>query len=296
MSNKNELKLEPVFRLKPQRNDDTAMCEIKFVDYISQTDKLGDEPIELETTEDEKKSLGSFTHYMGKFNGYDITVNAYRNNITGNYMLSSKNLPVCSLQFMYAKNIVVGYLFNIFIYFCIDPLKNPHLSNSKAYLNSKIVGNYILILDSDKELIDNMHILLDTKIEDYVMEDIAKMMVENDELNVQLSEEVLLEKIQKNMEEKRGFYEMLIKGREIKDFKTIKKFTDDYLVPLYENPHISGLINFALDIRSKKRVKEYKSFEGEYKIPEKFLNLNDIKNNPDLVDKYIGITDDTDSD
>jgi hypothetical protein len=115
MSKKDLINLEPVFRLKPQRtNDEQNSIEIKFVNYITPTDKLGDEPIQLNVTEAEKKAFGANTHFMGKFNGYDITVNAYRNNITGDYLINNKNLPVCSLQFMYTKNIVVGYLFNIF--------------------------------------------------------------------------------------------------------------------------------------------------------------------------------------
>ena len=295
MSKKDLINLEPVFRLKPQRTDDEQdAVEIKFVNYITPTDKLGDEPIQLNVTESEKKAFGANTHFMGKFNGYDITVNAYRNNITGDYLINNKNLPVCSLQFMYTKNIVVGYLFNIFIYFSLDSLKNPHLTTPKSYVGAKAYGNYILIVDCDKELMDNINeFLTDEKLQEYATEDVANHITQN---NIQLSDDELIEMIQKNIEEKREFYKMLLNGKEVTNFKTIKKFTDDYLVPIYNNPHIGGLIKFALDIRAKKRIKEYGGFEGEYKIPSKVLKLEDIKNNPDLIDKYLGVESDSESD
>jgi hypothetical protein len=293
MSKKDLINLEPVFRLKPQRTSDKEdSVEIKFVNYITPTDKLGDEPIQLNVSEAEKKAFGANTYFMGKFNGYDITVNAYRNNITGGYMINNKNLPVCSLQFMYTKNIVVGYLFNIFIYFIIDNNKNPHLSTPKSYVGAKAYGKYVLVIDCDKELMDNINeFLTDEKLQEYATEDVANHITLN---NLELSDDEMIEMIQKNIEEKRDFYKTLLNGKEVTDFKSIKKFADDHLIPLYTNPHIGGLIKFALDVRAKKRVKEYGGFEGEYKIPTKVLKLEDIKNNPDLVDKYFGVESDSD--
>jgi hypothetical protein len=293
MSKKDLINLEPVFRLKPQRtNEEEDAVEIKFVNYITETDKLGDEPIQLNVTESEKKAFGANTHFMGKYNGYDITVNAYRNNITGGYLINNQNLPVCSLQFMYTKNIVVGYLFNIFIYFFIDNKKNPHLTTPNSYVGAKAYGKYVLTLDCDKELYDNMNqFLTDEKLQEYATEDVANHITQN---NIQLSDDEIVEMIQKNVEEKKEFYKSILNGKKVTDFKTIKKFVDEHLIPLYNNPHIGGLIKFALDIRAKKRVKEYGGFEGEYKIPSKVLKLEDIKNNPDLVDKYLGIESDSD--
>ncbi len=295
MSKKDLINLEPVFRLKPQKTDDEQdAVEIKFVNYITPTDKLGDEPIQINVTEAEKKAFGANTHFMGKFNGYDITVNAYRNNITGGYLINNQNLPVCSLQFMYTKNIVVGYLFNIFIYFFIDNNKNPHLTTPNSYVGAKAYGKYVLTLDCDKELYDNMNeFLTDEKLQEYATEDVANHITLN---NIQLSDDELVEMINKNVEEKREFYKMLLNGKQVTNFKTIKKFVDENLIPLYNNPHINGLIKFALDIRGKKRIKEYGGFEGEYKIPSKVLKLEDIKNNPDLVDKYLGVESDSESD
>ncbi len=293
MSKEDSVKFEPVFRLKPYRNDDNkAVCDIKHVGYMSPTDNLGDEPIPIETTAEEKKALGANTHYMGKINGYDITVNAYRNNITGNYMIGTKNLPVISLQFMYSKNIVTGFLFNIFIYLVINPEENPHLKTPQSYIGARVYGKYLMIVDCDKELIDNMNTLLDDKLEEYAMEDIANDMTNQDDSN--LTDDELVEKVKQNVDEKKDFYNKLLKGVEVGNYKNIQKFAEEHLIPLYKNKHITGLLKFALDIRNKKRIKEYGSFQGEYKIPERVLKLSDYKNNPELIDKYFGVEDDSD--
>ena len=67
-------------------------------------DKLGDEPIELDTTPEEQKLYGNNKLSLGIIDGYDITVALFRNNITGSYMFQNSSLPVCSLQFRPRKN------------------------------------------------------------------------------------------------------------------------------------------------------------------------------------------------
>jgi hypothetical protein len=182
---------------------------------------------------------------------------------------------------MYAKNIVVGYLFNIFIYFVLDPQKNVFLTSPKSYVGARVYGKYVMILDCDTEISDNLN-KLDDKIEEYATEDIALEIGDNN-----LTEEELINLINKNIEEKKEFYNILINGKEVIYKKNIKKFAEDNLIPIYKNKHNKGLIKFALEMRAKKRIKEYGGFDGEYKIPNKVLNLNDIKNNPELIDKYL---------
>jgi hypothetical protein len=280
---KQQVELEAVFRLKPNRTDDEiGECDIKLVGYVSPTDKLGDEPLEIQTTKNEIKVVSKDTLLYGRIEGYDITINAYRNNIIGNYLIKNRNLPVCSLQYMYSKNIVIGYLFNIFIYFSLDLSKNYYLKTPKDYVGARIYGKYIMSIDSDKELVDGINNLTDSDLEKYALEDIAEHM--NDK---NYTESELVEMIKKNVEEKKEFYKMLVKGKEVKYTKNIKKMAEDNLYVLFKNKHMNGLIKYALEIRAKKRIKEYGAYDGVYKIPERVLKLDDIRNNPDCVDKFI---------
>jgi hypothetical protein len=101
--------------------------------------------------------------------------------------------------------------------------------------------------------------------------------------------------IEDDIKEKREFYEMLLKGKEVYFKRNLKSMTEEYLFPVFKNKHFNSLLKYALDIRSKKRIKEYGAFDGEYKIPKKILKLEDIQNNPDIVDKFIENSPDSDS-
>ena len=283
MSKKPHVNLEAVFRLKPNRTDnDMGECDIKLAGYVSPTDKLGDEPIEIETTKNEVKVVSKDTLLLDKINGYDITVNAYRNNIIGNFLLKNRNLPVCSLQFMYSKSIVVGYLFNVFICFILDTSKNFFLKSAKDYVNARVYGKYYMVIDGDQEFLEALKNISDEQIEKFALEDIALKMTSKE-----YSETELIELLQKDIGEKKEFYKNLLEGTEVYFKKNLKKMAEEYLFPLFKNPHINSLIKFALEMRAQKRTKEYGAYDGEYKIPTNVLKLDDIKNNPESVDKFI---------
>jgi hypothetical protein len=281
---------EPVFRLKPIRNDpeDISECYIKHVGYITSKENLGDEVIELKTTPYEQTKYGKNIHTLGNINGYDITVRMYRNNMTGYYMINSKLLPVCSLQFMYSKSIVTGYLFNIFIYLLLDPRTIEFLKDAKSYVGARVNGKYVLILDSEDELNKNVDALYNGVCESFATEQLASEL--ND--NINMSEEELLVKLKNIIEEKKIFYKSLIDGYVITHFKNINQFVEENLTPIYNNKHFIDIIKFALGERQKKRAKEYKAYDKEYKLPEKVLKLSDYQNNPELINKYLDIEND----
>ena len=102
MEKNNYEHVEVVFRLKPVITD-TPTCEIKHVGYMGKDDKLGDEVIEIDIDKNIQELYGKYTDFVGKIDGYDITVNAYKNNMTGSFIIKNTKLPIMSLQFMYKK-------------------------------------------------------------------------------------------------------------------------------------------------------------------------------------------------
>jgi hypothetical protein len=286
-----KIELIPVFRLKPNRlhpdDENQATSQIKFIDYITETQKLGDEPVDLKVPEKIKQMYNAHTDYIDNIDKYDISVSAYRTNMTGNYMISTKIMPICSLNFMYAKNIVVGYLFNIYLYFILDGLKNYFLKDPKSYVGATIYGDYMIFLETENEL---KYDEIEKRIEKYATEDVAQEITKK---NLELSEIEILDMINKDIEEKKIFYKSLFNGIKINTFKTIQKIYDDYLIPIYKNKHINGLIKFGLEMRQLKRQKEYGVCIDEYKIPNKVLKISDYKDNPELIDKYLGIDEDS---
>jgi hypothetical protein len=288
MAKNNYDDVEVVFRLKPLISD-VATCEIKHVGYMGKDDKLGDEIIELETPVNVQTMFGKNTDYLGKINKYDITVNAYKNNMTGSYLLKNVKLPVMSLQFMYKKNIVVGYLFNIFIYFELDTESARQLISAKKYVGARVTGKYVIGIElGDDLLLDENKNKLKEQIEKFAMEDIADELTNSKE---ELSEEKLKDKLLKNIEEKTNLYNSLIEGYDIGNFKNNTKFFNENLKVIYKNKHLEGLIKFALDVRNKKRIKQYGGSEEPYKIPEKIFRYKDYKNDEKLIEKYLNISD-----
>jgi hypothetical protein len=291
----NALKQEPVFRLKPNRTEPTELseCDIKHVGYISGNQNLGDEIVELETTPAEQRKYGKNIHTLGEINGYDITVRIYRNNMTGHFMINSKQLPVCNLQLMYSKTILTGYLFNVFIYFILDPYKNSFLKDPKSYVGARVYGVYYMILDSEGEINQNISHLYNVLCEKYAKEQLVEEMTNNPDMK----EEDIVKRLNDIIEEKKEFYKRVMIGTEIKSFRNIKEFVDDYLKPIYNNKHFIDIVKYALEERHKKRIKEYRAYDKEYKVPEKILKLSDYENNPELIDKYLDIeSDNSDSD
>jgi len=278
--------LTPVFRLKPNRfneGDEIATSQIKFVANITDTQQLGDEPVELNPTEEVKKIYGSNGDYIANVDTYDITVKGYRYNMTGNYMIKTKQMPVCGLNLMYAKSIVVGYLFNIYVYFALDGLKNHFLKDPKSYVGATIYGNYVICIESEGEL---KYEDIEKRIEKYATLDVSEEITKN---KLNLSDDEILQMIKNDITEKKEFYTKLFKGYILKDFKNIRKIFDTELIPIYKNKHMKSLIKFAVEMRQLKRQKEYGLNLDDYKIPTKVLKLSDYKDKPELIDKYLGI-------
>jgi hypothetical protein len=287
--NKDAFHYEPVFRLKPSYSDlenEFTECDIKHVGYVSGNEKFGDEIVELTTTPSEIQKYGKNIHTLGEVNGYDITVRIYRNNMTGYYMLNHNILPVCSLQFMYSKTILTGFLFNIFIYFVLDKAKNSFLKDAKSYVGAHVYGKYIMILDSENELNKNVDNLYNNLSKKFATEQLASENLED------LSEEEILNKLKSIIEEKNTFYKELMTGKHIKYFKNMNQFVNENLIPIYKNKHFIDILKYALEERHKKRAKEYNAYEKEYKLPEKIHKLTDYIDNPELVDKYLDIESD----
>ena len=283
------LRHEPVFRLKPKRNEsgDMASCEIKHVGFINQNEKLGDEPLEFP----DKKEGNKFILSLGMIDGYQITVRAYRMNITGYYMVNNSNLPVCCLQFLYSKTIVSGSLFTIFVYLTLDKFKNSFLTKPQSYVGATVYGKYTMVLDTDNEITaDNLKELNDIYCEKYALETVAS------QINNDLSEEEILNKIKEDTEEKKQFYNRLFAGKNIDSYKNFSTLLKEHLLETVNSKHFSGLIKYALYIRSKKRNKEYNAYNKEYKIPEKVFNVADYEKDPSIIDKYLNIDTTTNSD
>lgn len=150
---------EPVFRLKPVYQNN--VCEVKLVGYMDPTQKLGDEVIEIDTTENVQELHGKYVDFISKIDGYDVTACIYKNNILGNYLLKNDFLPVYSISIAYKKTLVDGYLFDIFIGFQLNEESKKLLKDPRKCHNARLYGEFKLKLYCDDEVSQNFDKVLD---------------------------------------------------------------------------------------------------------------------------------------
>jgi hypothetical protein len=270
---------EPVFRLKPVYQNN--VCEVKLVGYMDPEQRLGDEVIEIDTTENVQQLHGKYVDFLYNIDGYDITACIYKNNIVGNYLLKNNFLPVYSISIAYKKTLVDGYLFDIFIGFELDRQSMILLQDPKKCHNARLYGEFKLKLYCDTEVSQNFG---------KVLQLVEKNIVEEPQILEKLNsmnEEEFSTFLFDETEKRKTFLKELLDGKVLEPLTSLTKNTA-FLRNIYKNNDIKPIIKVALDIRQEERRKKYNAID-KYEIPQKVLNIKDVEQNPEMLDSYLGI-------
>jgi hypothetical protein len=270
---------EPVFRLKPIYQNN--VCEVKLVGYMDPTQKLGDEVIDIDTTEDVKNLHGKNVDFVCNIDGYNITACIYKNNIIGNYLLKNDFLPVYSISIAYSKTLVDGFLFDIFIGFQLNEESKKILKDPKKCYNARLYGEFKLKLYCDEEVIENFEKVLNLVEEKIVQE--SKVL---DKMNT-MNEDDFTVFLIKSIEERKTFLNELKDGKILEPLTSVSK-TSQFLRNIYKDNDLTPLFKVALDVRQEERRKKYNAID-KYEIPKKVLNIRDVEKNPEMLDSYLGI-------
>ena len=271
---------EPIFRLKPLYRSN--VCEVKLVGYMDSSQKLADETLEFETTNEVQGVYGKNVDYISKVKNYSVTASLYKNNVVGNYLLKTKFIPIYSVSIAYSKTLVSGFLFDLFIGFELDEESQKMLSDPRKCLNSRLHGKFILKLYCDDEVISNYDKVLNLVEEKIVTEpDVIEKMNS-------LNEDDFMNFLDCEIEKRKKFLLELKEGIELKELQGLNK-TIIYLRELYKLNDIEPIIKIALEIREDERRKKYSAIE-KYDLPTKVLNIKDVENDPEYLNKYLNIT------
>jgi hypothetical protein len=313
----NHSNTQPVFRIKTERNTNNAV--LKHVGYFIEGQHLiGDEVVDIETSHNKSDIYGKNTDYITHINGYDITVNAYKTNILGSYLLGTDKFPVYNISLMYKKNIVAGYLINIYVYFTLDEQtikglsmpctkllddKVPHTiiknENGKEdvkfvkcperYVNANVSGTYSINFELDEEIMNFVNKQIENS-EEIAIHEVANYYTSANISIDDVDEHELNKRIKDTTDKIIMFYRKITDGINLPSFPSEKILLNVYIKPLYNNPLFLDVLKHGVDYRDKIRRIELNGDEDfEYSIPKNVFNINDVERNPEIVDNYFNL-------
>jgi hypothetical protein len=263
---------EPIFRLKPLAYN--TCCELKHVGYFNEGDSLGDEIVELTTSDESKSFYGENSLFIMNIMKYNITVNIYRNNFKGSFLLQQTYLPVYAIDFRYSKNIVSGIIFSICLILELNDYSLDLLKTPAKCVNARIEGTYRI-----KLLGENFNDTFFAKIPEYIQSDPEVI----NKFNI-LSEEDFLAYYQSLLSDTKEYYEKLKTGIVVEQFRTQSQLITNIFEPLIKDNKLRYFILYSLELREHKRRIEYNAIES-YSIPKKVLKIQDINENN--IDNYL---------
>jgi hypothetical protein len=270
---------EPIFRLKPVFRSN--VCEVKLVGYMDSEQKLGDELMEFETCREAQEVCGKNIDFINKIYDYNITAAIYKNNVVGNYLLKHTFLPVYSISIAYSKSIVSGFLFDIFIGFELDEESIKIVKDPRKCVNARLYGKFKLKLFCDDEVVNSFDSILNA-IDDKIIEEDAILQKMNT-----MSEDDFIVFLDEEITRRKEYLLNLKDGIDIPELLSVNR-TVSMLRNVYKTNDLTILFEAALNVRQKERQQKYNAIE-DYKIPTNVLNIKDIENDPNYLDKHLGL-------
>ncbi len=126
-----------VYQLAPQKNNTCKFVEKGYVKYGKNFD---DEQINLDFLKSEELKFEVNSNRV-KFND-EIYFQYFKDNVASTYIASTTKIPVFHCSVMYQRKILMGNLFNIYLYFNIENAKS--YKSFKELIGTNLKGHYTL--------------------------------------------------------------------------------------------------------------------------------------------------------
>lgn len=263
----------PVFNVVP-KSETQVKCTVIGLCGLEEG-KLCDDVLEIDTPPDVVKNIGQNTMFFGTFSKYTIFGKFCQCNVTGNFLVQTNKLPVYYITMMYDKQFVTGCLFNVFLYFTIDPESQAKLTSPEKYVNTLINGTFTLeCVPLDNDFSD--------EVKPFVTDEILKKYASifNSENQLQIISTVQQE-VRAKLDQINNFfkpipYDDLINKKYV--FSALSKICNDSLM--------KELMVYCIKLREKKRVEE-QCPDSAFEAPTNVINLQEIKQNPEKLDELL---------
>jgi hypothetical protein len=273
----------PVFRLRPESNTNG---KIKYKGWYNGTDKLLDELVELEESENNfiHKDYGKNTVYLGKIKGYEVTVKIYKCNLTGSFLIANKEYPIFYFNVFYKNQFVAGSLMEYYFTFTMDDDEKKRLNNPKKYQNALVNGKFQYGLSVNQKVKDGyVEMLKDILLK----EEIEKFMKEHDGNDDELSEE-LMETISKNVESETENYNHIFERHDCKTFPSLKH-VKRYFIKMFNDHRFQNVINIAISSREAERRQEAGIDSDEEFTAPNYDDVIKLNGDEDLREKFADV-------
>jgi hypothetical protein len=273
----------PIFHLKPMSSTRTK-CILTM--YVNNTEKISDEQLKIETSDEIKEKIGDDTLLLGIVNNYVIIGKYCACNIPGSFLLNNNKIPIYYLSIIYNRQFVTGCLFNFFLYFTIDDDTKKRLNEPKKYYKALLYGKFSIQcvpIDSTKdEFIDKIKNYVEQEIMIKYQDDFGKS-DDSDHQNAIMN--LVINNINLEMAEIQNFFESQEYDEENDKFPSQKNIFNK-LNDICNKPIFKRLVSYSLIQRENER-REEKCPDISYEIPKNIINLKEIKENPDKLNEMI---------
>jgi hypothetical protein len=271
-------KTSPVFRIKPENKANKAI--IKYVGYLKEEEKLGDETVELDKPlHPESASFGKHAIPIKQIGEYDMVGRLYRCNIVGTHIVISCRYPVMYLNIEYERPMVSGSLLQLFFSIDMNPEEKKIVKEHKKYVNLRFTGKWIRHIDCDDELTQHYEkLLLDMLEADAINNFYNSNNEEIINLKKTLTDDQIANWVDSYVETERKFYDSIMQEQQM-EFKSITHLRDEF-VALCISEKFHKFLQLAMKARNIHRRKNYGLDENsiDYVIPKNVTKLDDIKN------------------
>jgi hypothetical protein len=284
----------PVFRIKPRNR--RKECKIKYVGYLTENQKLGDEIVELDRPiHPDHMNVGKHAIPIKKIGLFNIIGRLYRCNIVGSHIAVSSRYPMMYLNVEYERPLVSGSLFQIFFSIDMDKEEKKNIKELKKYVNLNFTGKWVRHIDCDDEFTQNYDQYLREMLEDEGI----KMFYHTDDIEIVDKREIMTEDqittwVDQYVDSERVFYDKFMKTQEDMEFRSVEKLRDDF-VEMCTSDRFYKFLQLAMKARDLHRKKEYGIEEDAttYVVPKNVTKLDDLRKQ--MIDDDELVLEDSDS-
>jgi hypothetical protein len=267
----------PVFRIKPQNRSNE--CTIKYVGYLTEDEKLGDEIVELDTPlHSDYLAVGKHAIPIKKIGMFNMLGRLYRCNIIGSHIAISSRYPLMYLNIEYERPMVSGSLFQMFFSIDMDKEHKKSIKELKSYVNLKFAGRWVRHIDCDDEFTQNY----DQYFQDMLEDEALKKFYHSDETDIvkkrdTMTQDQIASWVDEYVNSERVFYDKFMRTQEDMTFRSIHDLRDN-LVEMCMSDRFHKFLFLAMKARDLHRRKNYGIEEDAttYIVPQIVTKMDDV--------------------